>query len=71
MWLNCKVKKVATPYFYINTPFQGYPLFLAKNFEPPPPLKWVNFWKVLPPPPFNNGAGGGGGFQLWKGLTKL
>ena len=49
-------KKVATPHFYINPPFQIYPPFLAKNFILP---KWLNFQKVLPPP-FNEG-----GFQLW------
>ena len=33
--LNCKVvKKVATPHFYINPPFQVYPPFLANNFVP-------------------------------------
>ena len=40
--LNCKVvKKVATPHFYINPPFQFYPPFLAKNFVPP---QVTQFW---------------------------
>ena len=33
--LNCKVvRKVITPHFYTNPPFQVYPLFLVKTFLP-------------------------------------
>ena len=58
--MNCKViKKWQPPHFYINLPpFQVYPSFLAKTFEPLP--KWLNFWEVLPPPspPLIRGRGG-------------
>ena len=67
---------MATPPISTSTPppFQVYPPFLAKNFEPPPsPPKWLNFWKVLSPT-FNKGGfqlwgRGGGGF--WFGTIKL
>ena len=59
MWLNCKVKKEATPHFYIQAPscFQVYPPFL-KNFIPLPPPKWLNFWEVLPLLPYLIRGGG-------------
>ena len=57
MWLNCKAIKKRQPLISTSTPpFQVYPSFLSKNFEPP---KWLNFWEVLPPPSFNEGGGGG------------
>ena len=64
--LNCKVvKKVATPHFYINPPFQVYSPFLAKNFVPLPQV--TQFLEVPTPPPFNKE---GGGFLLCRVIRK-
>ena len=48
-------KKVATPYFHINLPFQVYPPFLAKSLTSPP-LQVTQFLKG--PTPFNEVGGG-------------
>ena len=48
--LNCKVvKKVATPPFLHQPPFQVYPPFLAKNFIPSPQV--TQFLEGPTPPP--------------------
>ena len=45
--LNCKIiKKVAPPPLFRFIP----PTLSIKKFGPPPPPKWLNFWKVLPCP---------------------
>ena len=50
--LNCKVVKSSNsnPPFLHQTPFQGYPPFLAKHFAPPPP-QVTQFLEGLTPPP--------------------
>ena len=51
-------KKVATPHFYINPPFQIYPPFLAKNFCNPPSDSI--FGRSYPPTPLiREGRGAG------------
>ena len=47
---------MTTPYFYINPPFQFYPPFLVKNFEPPQVTQFLE--GRTPPPPFKKGPGG-------------
>ena len=53
--LNCKViKKVASPHFYINPPFQVYTPFLAKKFVPPPQV--TQFLEGPTPPLIEGGV---------------
>ena len=51
--LNCKVLKSSNsnPPFLHQTPFQGYPPFLAKHFAPPPPPSDTIFGRSYPPAP--------------------
>ena len=42
---------MATPHFYINLPFQGYPFFLAKFLLPPQVTQFLEG----PTPPLNKG----------------
>ena len=64
MRLNCKViQKVTTP------PFQVYPLFLAKYFEAP---QVIQFLEGPTPPLFNKGGEGvGGGVPTMNMVTLL